>query len=208
MNTPHDTAPPTSTEHSPRRWPWWTPWVSAAAVAVAVIGIGSWIVFTDANTTNDAMNGMASTSVGMPPPVTGYYHGQRIQFLHTETSDAEVAGMLTDMMGGSPVIHTPRLAKADSELLARVYVFTNGIQPDGSRGPFGYQPDVFDSVPGDPGYSPLRTVILAAWQPGSTPRLLTTAEEVEKARQNNDIDTTEPGIVVNMPITTWPGGHR
>lgn len=59
--------------------------------------------------------------------------------------------MLTGMMGGSPVIHTPSPAQANEDMLAPVYVFTNGIRPDGPRGPFGFQPDVFTSMPGEPG---------------------------------------------------------
>ncbi|GAA5101663.1 hypothetical protein [Haloechinothrix salitolerans] len=87
-----------------------------------MIGIGSWIVLTQNDT--DAMGNMGADAGALPPPVTGYYDGERIQFLHTETSE-----------------------------------------PDGARGPFGFQPDVFDT-------------------------------------------SNEPEIVVNMPITTWPGGER
>ncbi len=60
------------------------------------------------------------------PPVTGYSEGQEILFIHTETSDPKIAKILTDMMGGSPVLVVPALAKAPPDLLARVYVFTNG----------------------------------------------------------------------------------
>lgn len=194
-------------ESTARTWPSWTPWAAAATVAALVIGIGTWIVYAT-DTEPASMDGMSSTGAALPPPVTGYYEGEEVEFIHTETSDADVAGMLTEMMGGSPVIHTPALAKANPSTLATVYVFTNGIEPDSARGPFGYQPDVFDSVPGDSDYSGLRAVHLVEWKQGTQPRPLTSADEVSKAEASGDITITAPGIVVNMPITTWPDGTR
>lgn len=206
MTSPRETTDETATEPARRHWPWWAPWTAALAVAAIVIGIGSWIVTTQ----NDAgaMDGMSVDAGGLPPPVTGYYDGERIQFLHTEASDAEVATTLTDMMGGSPVVHVPSLAEVSDRLVAPVYVFANGIQPDGGRGPFGFQPDVFSTVPGDPGYTPLRSVHLVEWQPDTEPDLLTAADDIQQAQRAGDIVVSEPGIVVNMPITTWPGGRR
>lgn len=63
--------------------------------------------------------------------------------------------MLGAMMA-SPVVVVPTLADAPESARATVYVFANGVQPDGPRGPMGFQLDVFDSAPGDAGYSPLR----------------------------------------------------
>lgn len=155
---------------STRRYPWWTPWLAAAVAALLVVGVGSWIVGRQPNPTPMGGDGMGSSASGLPPVVTGYYDGDPIGFIHTEASDAKVAGMLTDMMDGSPVLHVPALADAPDSMLATVYVFTNGVQPDGDRGPFGFQPDVFDTVPerfdsapGGPGYQPLRQVQLVEW---------------------------------------------
>jgi len=142
-----------------------------------------------------------------PPPVTGYYNGQEISFIHTEASDPEVADMLTTMMG-SPVLVVPQLAQVPDTALAEVYVFTNGIQPETAAGPFGYQPDIFDTAPGDPTYSPLRRVNLVAWRTDATPRLLRSAAELTAARDAGQLTITQPGVVVNMPMLTWPGGHR
>ncbi|MCZ7566133.1 MAG: hypothetical protein M5U08_22020 [Burkholderiales bacterium] len=81
------------------------------------------------------------------PPVDGFLDGARIRFIHTEASDPEVAKLLTTMKG-SPVLVVPALAKAPPELLANVYVFTNGVA---GGGPFKFQPDVFDQPPGSAG---------------------------------------------------------
>lgn len=138
------------------------------------------------------------------PPVKGYLEGQEIQFLHTEASDPKVAEMLTSMMG-SPVLVVPSLAQAPEALLANVYVFKNGVR---GEGPFNFQPDVFDHSPGTEGYRPLRAVHLVTWKNGRGARLLKSASEVKAAEKGGEITIERPGVVVNMPLVTWPGGRR
>jgi len=138
------------------------------------------------------------------PSIKGYLDGQEIKFFHTEVSDAKVAKILTDMIS-SPVLAVPALAEVPPGALANVYVFTNGIK-DG--GPLKYQPDVFDEPPGTPGYSPLRALNLVTWKSGSTPRVLKSAAEVKEVEAKGEVTITRPGVVVNMPMLTWPGGHR
>ena len=147
---------------------------------------------------------MRSADAPVVPPVAGFSEGEKILFLHTETSDPEIAKVLTDMMG-SPVFLVPSLAKAPKEMLAQVYVFTNGVK---GMGPLGFQPDVFDSPPGDPSYTPLRGVVLVTWKDESSARILKSAAEVQGALKNGEATFEEPGVVVNMPMITWPGGKR
>ncbi len=138
------------------------------------------------------------------PPVKGYAEGQEVLFIHTETSDADVATKLTTMKG-SPVFFIPSLAQTPESALANVYVFTNGVK---GEGPFGFQPDVFDNPPGTPGYSPLRALNLAAWKNPSAARVLKSAAEVKKAETRGEVTIQQPGVVINMPMLTWPGGQR
>ncbi len=138
------------------------------------------------------------------PPVRGYMEGKEIRFIHTEASDAKVAELLTDMMG-SPVLVVPSLAQAPSATLANVYVFTNGIR---GEGPFRFQPDVFDNPPGTAGYSPLRALNLVTWKEEQLARKLKSAAEVEGAMEKGEVTIKQPGVVVNMPMLTWPGGRR
>jgi hypothetical protein len=138
------------------------------------------------------------------PPVDGYSEGERIRFIHTETSDPQVAQLLTKMKG-SPVIVVPGLARTPKELLANVYVFKNGIK---GSGPFEFQPDVFDNPPGTKGYSPLRTINLVTWKNPGSARELRSAAEVKKTIDGGDLTVEQPGVVVNMPLLTWPGGNR
>lgn len=138
------------------------------------------------------------------PPVKGLYSGQEILFIHTEASDQQVASMLTKMME-SPVILVPALKQIPDSLLGNVYVFTNGIK---GGGPFGFQPDVFSSVPGDEDYTPLRSVNLVNWKEGVTPQELKAVEDIKVAEARGELTVSRQGIVVNMPIVKWPGGQR
>lgn len=140
----------------------------------------------------------------MVPPVLGFTEGQEIRFIHTEASDPQVAEMLTRMMN-SPVLVVPSLAQAPEPMLANVYVFRNGVRGDG---PFGFQPDVFDRPPPDPDYSPLRAVNLVTWRSERSARVLKSAAEVRDAEARGEVTIERPGVVVNMPLLTWPGGHR
>lgn len=159
--------------------------------------------------TEQMMNGMAgmgesAASQDYAPPVKGFYAGQEILFLHTEASDRGVANMLTEMMGPE-VLWVPQLAVAPAALLANVYVFTNGLA---GSGPFGFQADVFDAVPGDESYRPLRAVNLVSWNEGVQARELRSVADITAAAAAGELTITQPGIVVNMPVLTWPGGSR
>lgn len=146
----------------------------------------------------------ATAGVPLPPPVRGYADGQEVFFIHTEASDPKVAELLAGMMG-SPVLVVPSLARVPGVVLGTVYVFTNGVR---GGGPFGFQADVFDRPPGDPGYSPLRAVHLVRWIDEGGARLLTSAAEVREAAARGEVTIERSGVVVNMPMATWPGGQR
>ena len=138
------------------------------------------------------------------PPVDGFTEGERIRFIHTEASEPQVAALLTKMKG-SPVIVVPELAKVPKELLTSVYVFKNGVK---GNGPFEFQADVFDNPPGTKGYSPLRSLHLLTWKNEAAARELRSAAEVRKAIDAGELVVEQPGVVVNMPLLTWPGGNR
>jgi ubiquinone biosynthesis protein Coq4 len=140
----------------------------------------------------------------LAPLVKGIYEGEDLFFIHTEASDPDVANVLTEMMGPQ-VITVPGLADIPKELLGNVYVFTNGVM---GGGPMGFQPDVFDSIPGDNEYTPLRMIHFITWQDQAAPRILNSVAEIEAAELEGEIEIERSDIVVNMPILVWPGGHR
>lgn len=153
------------------------------------------------------MTGMDTKDVPRVPPVAGYAEGVQIFFIHTEVSDSRIGKVMTEMMG-SPVPVVPSLANAGEDMLASVWAFTNGVQPDGPRGPLDHQPDVFDHPVGSAGYRPLRMLYLATWSEAAMPRLLTSAADVEAAIASGDLAQERTGVVVNAPFLTWPDGQR
>lgn len=138
------------------------------------------------------------------PPVKGYTEGKPIKFIHTEASDPKAAELMTEMMG-SPVLLVSSLAQAPKEMLADVYVFKNGVRGDG---PFGFQPDVFEHPPGTEGYRPLRSLNFVTWKKETAARELRSATEVKEAKNRGEVVLERTGVVVNMPLLTWPGGRR
>ena len=138
------------------------------------------------------------------PAGRAYAEGKEIYFSHTETSDADIAATLSDMMK-SPVLYVPALAQVPAEALADVYVFENGLK---GKGPLGFQPDVFNNPPGTEGYSPLRQIILVKWTDESKARELKSAADVVAAETAGELSTSKPGVVVNMPFMVWDGGKR
>lgn len=175
--------------------------VVAAVMAVFVLGY----VALTGGAGPSGIGGMATSGQrGAVPPVKGYLDGTEIRFIHTEASDAQVAQMLTSMMG-SPVLIVPSLAQVPPSALANVYVFKNGIK---GEGPFGFQPDVFENGPDRSGYSPLRAVHVVTWNDPAKARLLRSVDEVKKAEAAGDLSIERTGSVVNMPLLTWPGGQR
>ena len=179
-----------------------------AIVLLVALVTASPLWATEMKSPMPTMGGMMANDAPIIPAVTGYSEGQRILFIHTETSDPEIAQILTDMMGGSPVLVVPALAKAPKELLARVYVFTNGMTGDGPTGPLGGQADIFEHPPGDPAYRPLRAVILVTWKDENSARVLKSIAELQGVIDDGEVSIEEPGVVVNMPFLTWPGGQR
>jgi len=140
----------------------------------------------------------------LAPLALAYYEGEDVYFIHPEASDAGVAEILTDMMG-TDVITVPSLAQIPEELLGNVFVFTNGVE---DMGPLGYQPDVFDSVPSDEAYTPLRAINLVTWQENTEARELTSVSDILAAEEAGEVVIERPGVVVNMPILVWGDEQR
>lgn len=178
--------------------------IGAVALAVVVTGYAVFYAVTAPPRQMPAQGAGMSLDQNLTPAVKGLYKGEEVLFIHPEASDPQVASMLSQMMGPK-VLLVPSLAKVPGNLLAVVYVFTNGVNGDG---PFGFQVDVFSSVPGSPSYTPLRAITLVTWKDGVRPRKLGSVDEIRAAASKGEVALKQPGVVVNMPILAWPGGHR
>jgi len=139
----------------------------------------------------------------------GILDGGRVLYAVTESSDAGLAERISESQG-RPVTHAPPLAALLEEAESggheppRVYVFRNGVKGAGLE---GYQHEVFEAGPGDRGYSPASELVYAEWRRNLTPEVLASAEEVGQAVADRRVALEEPGIVLNLPAVSWPGGE-
>jgi hypothetical protein len=146
---------------------------------------------------------LTDTNLPVTIPLTrGFADGNEVFYISTEASDEGLAGHLTNITGFR-VVYTPALAGTPDSALANIYAFSNGIE---GEGPLGFQPNVADSQPGDPEYSPLWRINLVEWQDGATPRELTSEEEILQAQQAGQVAITVTEMVVNCPFVQWEGG--
>jgi len=138
------------------------------------------------------------------PLIEGYYNGEKVFFVHTEVSDKPMAEMMS-MMINFPTLHVSELMNISQDDMAKVYVFTNGIAGSGpyGGGPFMYQIDVLDSVPNQMGYSQLRIPHLVTWNENSTPRIMTSVDEILEAETNGELTIQNSDMVVNAPMIVW-----
>jgi len=147
---------------------------------------------------------LKNTSIPVDIPlIMGYADGNEVFYITTEASDEGVANHLTDLTGFR-VVYTPAIANTPKTALANIYEFTNGIE---GTGPAGFQPNVADSQPGDPEYSPAWAVQHVTWIDGSTPRELTSEDEILAARDAGEVTIEETGVVVNCPFIQWKDGN-
>jgi len=155
---------------------------------------------------SSTMSGM-QFSVDAPitmPLIDGYYNGEKVFFVHTEVSDKNMADMMS-MMINFPTLHVSDLANMPQSEMSKVYVFTNGIAGSGpyGGGPFFFQIDIFDAIPGQEGYSQFRIPHLVTWSENSSPRLLTSVEELLEAEVNGEVTIEKTDLVVNAPMMVW-----
>jgi hypothetical protein len=137
------------------------------------------------------------------PLVMGYADGNKVFYITTEASHEEVAKHLTDLLG-SRVVYTPTLKNTPKTALANIYEFTNGVE---GTGPAGFQPNVADSQPGDPEYSPLWSIQHVTWTDKSTTQELTSEDEILAARDAGKLTIEETGVIVNCPFVQWKDGN-
>lgn len=137
------------------------------------------------------------------PVIDAWHEGEKVWFVHTEVSDQAMAKRLTEMVD-YPTIHVPRLGQVDPRKACKLYVFKNGVPRRDARpwggGPFHFQIDVVDSVPGDPDYTPLRSPRLVTWDEGAAPRVLKSEEEVLAAERAGELTVERTDVIVNAPI--------
>ena len=121
-----------------------------------------------------------------------------------------MAERLTMMVGYKTVLVPKHTEAVDTDKIAKLYIFTNGISQKDAKpwggGPFNYQIDIFDSIPGDEEYTALRNPHLVSWNEDATPRILKTENDLLEAEKAGELTIKKTPVVVNVPVVRWPGG--
>ena len=138
------------------------------------------------------------------PLVRGLYDGKDILLITTEVSDKVTKDQIGNFTG-FPVNYDANLTKI-SQGIGNLWIFKNGIKGPGFM---GFQASVVDSIPGDPGYTPLWKVSIVEWKmnSGVTPTILGSDDAIAAAQTKDQITITPTNVVVNCPILQW-GGNK
>jgi len=140
--------------------------------------------------------GSGTTMSKKPPLIAGYADGRTVTYLLTDVSTRKDATALRKKTG-YPVAFVPRLNRVPERALAKLYLFTNGVR---GPNPFGFQANILDTVPGQPGYSPLWRVYAVTWKDGASPRLLKSEEAVLAERANGQLTVKRERLIKNSPV--------
>ena len=138
------------------------------------------------------------------PLVKGLYDRKDILLITTEVSDKAMKDQIGNFTG-FPVNYDANLTKI-SQGIGNLWIFKNGVKGPGFM---GFQASVVDSIPGDPGYTPLWKVSIVEWKTNSgiTPTILGSDDAIAAAQSKGQITVTPTNVVVNCPILQW-GGNK
>jgi len=131
-----------------------------------------------------------------PPLIGGFYKGEEVTYLLTDASTEADAEALSGATGYS-VTYVSSIGDVPDTATAKLYLFMNGVK---GPNPFGFQPNVIDSVPGDPGYSPLWRVYAVTWNDTATPRELMSEEDIFAAEDAAELTIEKAPLVKNSPV--------
>jgi len=134
----------------------------------------------------------------------GFYNGEAVYFIITDSSDKTHADTITKNQGWKVEL-APPLANAPKEALSKTYMFTNGVKGNGVH---GFQGEVFTSTPAQPEiYSALTSHVHVTWNEGVTPKVLDSEQAILDAQAAGEVSLQDLKVVINMPQIVWPGGQ-
>jgi hypothetical protein len=134
----------------------------------------------------------------------GFYNGQSVHYIITDSSDPTHAEIITESQGWQVEL-APLLANAPDDALSKTYMFTNGVAGDGVH---GFQGEVFTSTPAQPDiYSALTSHVHVTWNDDASSRILDSDEMIMAAADAGEVILTEVSVVLNMPQIIWPEGQ-
>ena len=139
----------------------------------------------------------------MIPMHQGYYNGEPVYFIITDSSEEKHAEIITENQGWKVEL-APLLSFAPDDALSTTYVFTNGVDGDGVH---GYQGEVFTSTPAQEDYSALASHVHVTWNDDSNAEVLDSEETILLAETDGRVSLTELKVVLNISQIVWPEGQ-
>lgn len=162
---------------------------------------------TETKTTEKPGSKLRLSRVNVPATIPlhqGWYNGESVLFIITDSSDETHAKIITENQGWKVEL-APLLKNAPKQALSKTYMFTNGVP---GKGVHGFQGEVFTSTPAKlDKYSALTSHVHVTWNDGVQAKQLKSEAEILKAAEEGKIALNELSVVLNMPQIVWPGGQ-
>ncbi len=181
------------------------PMASTGKIAFAVGQTTNMSNMTGAPTAASMLKLTTQNAPVVVPLLKGLYDGKDVLFVTTEVSDKTMKEQMGNFTG-FPVNYAPNLTK--SQAIGDLWIFKNGVK---GAGLMGFQVTVFNSIPGDPAYTPLWRVNFAEWKTtgtnATTPTIIGSDNAIADAIKKGQITVTPTKVVVNCPILQW-GGNK
>ena len=143
------------------------------------------------------------------PMDLGFYNGEYVYFITTDSSDAEHGELIANSTGWK-VEYSPLLATTPSGFVSNAYFIENG--PITDEFPTG-EYTVFTNTPAQvEEYTALVADIHIVWVDDATPRLLTSEAEILSAMEAGEVRLGDGilgdgSVILNTPQIVWPEGQ-
>jgi len=147
---------------------------------------------------------LVKTTIPVKIPLhKGFFNGQPVFYIITDSSNNVEASQISDKQSWKVQL-APGLAHLTPTSLGMVYVFTNGIGGNGTR---GFQDEVFSSIPSDKEYSPLSKEIQVTWNIGRSTAILNSTQQILDANMTGRVRLTTTDTAMNTPQIVWPSNQ-
>jgi hypothetical protein len=143
-----------------------------------------------------------STAPIQIPMHEGIVNGKTVYYIITDSSSNLVANTISSKQNWK-VQPSPVLAHVPTISFGNIFIFTNGIAGNGTR---GYQNDVLSFTPSDKQYSPLSKVIEVSWSVGRGPFVLNSTKAILDANMTGKVRLTVTDAILNTPAIVWDSG--
>lgn len=176
----------------------------------ATVSVDGWIRVTTPEviqttpppTENYTIKLVKSTIPVQIPMHEGIVNGKMVYYIITDSSNSLVANTISDKQNWKVNV-SPVLAHVPPTSFGNMFVFTNGITGNGTR---GYQDDVLSFTPSDKQYSPLSKVVEASWNIGREPYTLNSTQAILDANMTGKIRLVVTDTIMNTPEIVWDNG--